>query len=47
MRLGQMKSNRKSLPSKFPRHDQEADLVLVEQVLFEEMEGAKCPRRVT
>ena len=40
MRLGQMKSNRKSLPSKFPRHDPEADLELVEQALFEEMEGA-------
>lgn len=40
MRLGQMKSNRKSLPSKFPRHDPEANLELAEQALFEEMERA-------
>ena len=40
MRLDQMKSNRKSLPSKFPRHDPDANLERAEQALFEEMEGA-------
>jgi hypothetical protein len=35
-----MKSPRKSLPSKFPRHDPDANLERAEQALFEEMERA-------